>query len=175
MTDKTFQAPPLPPNAPNFSPLKDTAQEKNTAEWPITRETISSDDFATRFKLSPNIYQTKIMITILGATLFIGLLLGLMFGGGSTPPPAPTGLQGVVINPDITRPLNRCGTISETESCVVYIVNHSRIERQAEYFFDQAVKLTGRQPYLLKIANKQYATKRIPPGFIAQIQIPSLH
>ena len=99
----------------------------------------------------------------------------IFFGGGSSAPQqGPSGLQGVVRNPDIYENLQRCGIVPQTEPCIVYIVNHSRADRYAEYFFDQAVKLTGRQPYLVSIENPQYAKMRIPPGYIAQIKIPRL-
>ena len=177
MTDNNFQTPPLPPSAPNFQPAQPSPVEirtEQTSEPAISR--VADEDFATRFKLSPNIYKTKTMSAILGGTLLAGLLLGMIFFGGSSsaPPQGPSGLQGVVRNPDIRESLQRCGIVSETEPCVVYIVNHSRADRYAEYFFEQAVKLTGRQPYLVAIENPQYAKMRIPPGYITQIKIPRL-
>ncbi len=180
MTDKPFQTPPLPPQAPNFQTVQKTQFTGTPDSFPVEKNNHSnetvSDDFATRFKLSPTIYKTKTMIGILGGTLFAGMLLGMLFFGGSSTAPAPvsSGLQGVIPNPEIQQPLARCGTVPETEPCIVYIVNHTRADRYAEYFFDQAVELTGRQPYLLEIANRQYAKARIPRGYITQIQVPRL-
>ena len=180
MTDKPFQTPPLPPQAPNFQAFPKTQPIETPVSFPVEKrnqhDEAVADDFATRFKLSPTIYRTKSMLAILGGTLFAGLLLGIMFfGGGSTAPASvSSGLQGVIQNPEIQQNLARCGTVPETEPCIVYIVNHTRADRYAEYFFDQAVKLTGRQPYLLEIANRQYAKTRIPRGYIAKIQVPRL-
>ena len=115
------------------------------------------------------------MLSILGGTLFAGLLLGIIFfGGSSAPVQQASGLQGIIPNPEIRENLYRCGIPPENEPCVLYIVNHTREDRYAEYFFDQAIKMTGRQDHLLKIANRRYATTRIPVGHIAQIQVPRL-
>jgi hypothetical protein len=179
MSERPFQTPPLPPRAPDFPVVKTVQQENDPRpqEQVVNTENTDavSDDFATRFKLSPSIYKTKVMLSILGGTLLAGLLLGIIFfGGSSAPVQNVSGLQGVIRNPEIRENLYRCGVMPENEPCVIYIVNHTREDRYAEYFFDQAVKLTGRQPYLLKIANRQYATTRIPVGHIAQIQVPRL-
>ena len=180
MTDNPFKTPPLPPQAPHFQAVPQTQPLETPTSFPVEKinqpNDAFSDDFATRLKLSPTIYKTKTMLGILGGTLLLGMLLGIIFfGGSSTPPPAPSGLQGVIPNPEIQVNLPRCGTVPETEPCAVYIMNHTRADRYAEYFFDQAVKLTGRQPYLLEIANRQYAKTRIPRGYITQIQVPRLN
>lgn len=174
MTDQHFQTPPLPPKAPDFKYAAGVVSENVKKEQPSQIPDIPSDDFATHFKLSKNIYKTKTMLGILGGALFAGLLLGMMFfgGGSSAPAPAPSGLQGVIQNPDIQAPLARCGTVIETEPCIVYIVNHTRRDQLARDFFDQAAKLTGRQPHLVAMVNRQYATSRIPPGYISKIQVP---
>ena len=183
MTDQNFQTPPLPPKAPSFAPVdgatsvEDVKAEKKDA--PVAEQqdiTIPADNFATRLKLPVKIYKTKMMAAILCGTAVVGILLGAMIFGGSSAPMAqgPRGLLGVVGNPDIRSNLGRCGTVREDEACVVYIVNHSRNDKRAGAFFKEAVKLTGRQEYMVQIANKQYVNTLIPPGYIAQIQVPPL-
>ena len=168
-----FQAPPLPPQAPSFNvprPLGEAGASVNaTSELP-------ADNFAKALKLPVSIFKTKVMALILGGTVLLGMLLGAVFFGGSgnQPVQGPEGLLGVVRNPDLRQDLPRCGMVSEGSPCTVYIVNHSRNDRYAEYFFGEATRLTGRQEYLVMIENQHYAKSRIPPGYIAQIKIPSL-
>jgi len=83
-------------------------------------------------------------------------------------------LMGVVQNPDIRAQLRRCGTVSNSSPCVFYIVNHSRDDHYAEYFFEDVAKLTGRAPYRVRIENQSYAKSRIPPGYIAKVKVPPL-
>lgn len=175
MTEQHFFPPPPPIKAPDFKYIREEAPENKPQPQNTQKDVAKADDFATHFKLSPNIYKTKTMIAILGGTLFAGLLLGIIFfGGSSNSAPVVSGLQGVIQNPDIQTPLPRCGTVPETEPCIVYIVNHTRYDQLARKFFEQAVKLTGRQPHLLEMVNRQYATTRIPPGFISKIQVPRM-
>ena len=167
-----FQTPPLPPHAPAFGAPRPIGE-------PVMSTTpagdLPADNFAKALKLPVSIFKTKIMAAILGGSVLLGVLLGALFFGGGTPPPSPQqGLLGIVRNPDMRQDLPRCGTVSEGYPCVVYIVNHSRNDRYAEYFFDEATRLTGRQKYLVTIENQQYAKSRIPPGWIAQVKIPSL-
>jgi len=182
MTEQHFQTPPLPPQAPAFSPAgtqptTSVGTTEAAVASPATEPVVErgTDDFATKFKLPKTIYKTKAMLGILAGAVVVGLLLGaLFFGGSGKQAPATNGLGGIIWNPDIMEPLQRCGMVPESYPCVVYIVNHSRNDRLAEYFFDEASHLTGRQKFMVQIANKQYANMRIPRGHIAQISIPQL-
>ena len=171
MTDFPFQAPPVPPKAPNFNPAP-RAVERVGQVSEGTNDVLPPDHIAAKLKLSPSIYRTKISAGIMAGTLAIGVLFGAMIFGGSAPQQV-AGLTGVIQNPDWGG-LRRCGTVSETSPCAVYFMNHSRNDRQAEDFFGEAVRQTGRQEYLIKIENPHYAKTRIPPGHIAQIRIPPL-
>lgn len=176
MTEQHFQTPPVPPHAPNFDiPRPMTTQPDMPGVSQSETTALPPDHLAAALKLSPNIYRTKVMALVLGGTVVLGMILGALFFGGSSAPQKQTsqGLTGVVPNPD-WQGLRRCGMVSETAPCAVYIVNHSRNDRYAEYFFDEAVKLTNRQKYLIAIENPHYAKTRIPPGYIAQIRIPAL-
>ena len=187
MTDQNFQVPPLPPQAPSFTPTTEIPRSDQSAQntmisQPVTDTSsqqptsteIPADNFAASLKLPVSIYKTKSMAALLLGAVTAGLLLGaMMFGGGSDPiPQGPQGLLGVVPNPDIRENLNRCGMVSESSPCVVYIVNHSRNDKRAGDFFAEAIRLTGRQEYMVQIENKQYVNALIAPGHIAQIKIP---
>ena len=174
-----FQAPPLPPKAPSvgmFPVMQSTpvvSREEKTVNVVANQP---ADDFATRFNLPQTIYKTKTVFICLGAAVLFGLLLGIILFGGSSQPPVVQGLQGVVKNPDIraNEKLQRCGRVSETAGCVLYIVNHTRNDKLAEDFIPEAVKLTGRQDFLIRIENPNYVKTRIPAGHFASIKIPSL-
>ncbi|MBR6411802.1 MAG: hypothetical protein IKS41_01405 [Alphaproteobacteria bacterium] len=177
MTEEPKFAPPMPPKAPAFggpAPTPGLSTEAPKAEKPATG--IPANNFAAALKISPRIFETKIMAAILGGCVFFGMLLGMVFFGGSSAPQQVVrqGLSGVVPNPDIRTKMARCGMVSNTAPCMVYIMNHERNDRRAEYFFDQAAKLTGRAPYLIRIENQYYATAKISPGQIAKIKIPAL-
>ena len=168
-----FQTPPVPPQAPAFGVPKPPVETTGTA---VKTEALPADNFAKALKLPTSIFKTKVMAAILGGSVVMGVLLGaLFFGGGSAQPiQCPPALTGIVWNPDIRQDLPRCGTVAEGYPCTVYIVNHSRNDRYGEYFFDEATRLTGRQKYLVTIENQHYAKARIPPGYVAQVRIPSL-
>ena len=172
-----FQVPPVPPRAPAFGgPAPSFGTTAPKAE-PVSGD-IPQNNFAAALKLSPRIFETKIMAAILGGCVVVGVLLGMAFFGGSNNAPKTVmpkdAIGGVVMNPDVREKLRRCGMVSPTAPCLVYIVNHSRDDHYAEYFFDDAAKLTGRAPYLIRIENQHYAKSRIPPGYIAKIKIPTL-
>ena len=168
-----FQAPPVPPKAPAFSPLR--AEDKMGAVAAEDDQKKTLNNLTKGLGLSSEVFKSKGMMIVWGGTLVVGMLLGaLIFGGGSSQPPVIQGLTRIVDNPDIKQNLPRCGTVSESSPCAVYIVNHSRNDRYAEYFFDEATQKTGRQKYLVTIENQHYAKTRIPPGYVTQIKIPPL-
>ena len=162
MSDQNqFHVPPVPPKAPSFS-----APQAPVKKTPTTRKIVSV------IKDHPEDNLAKAII--LGGAILVGILLGgVFFGGGSTPPPVVQGLQGLVPNSSIRENLGRCGMVAETAPCIVYIVNHSRNDKYAESFFDEAARLTGRQPHRVRIENQQYAKTPIRSGYIAQIKIPA--
>ena len=173
-----FQAPPMPPKAPAFGAPSSSFGAAAPKAEPAKAGDIPPNNFAAALKLSPRIFETKIMAAILAGCLIVGLLLGMAFSGGGSSAPKTVmpqdAIRGVIGNPDVREKLNRCGMVSATSPCVVYIVNHSRDDHYAEYFFDEAAKLTGRAPYRVRIDNQHYAKSRIPPGYIAKIKIPRL-
>ncbi len=132
-------------------------------------------NFASDFNLSPAVITTKGIFAICLVTLIIGMFLGnIFFGGSSSSNQKPSGLVGVVKNPDITTKLPRCGLIDRGRSCILYIMNSTRYDKTAEDFFDEAVKLTEIQKYSIAMVNLKYAKTPIPPGRFAEIKIPDM-
>jgi len=173
-----FQVPPPPPKAPAFggpAPVPGLATTK--AESKASSD-IPANNFAATLKLSPRIFETKIMAAILGGCIVVGMLLGMIFFGGSSAAPQQAAPQdcliGVVPNLDVRERLKRCGVVPNTSPCWFYAVNHSRNDKYAESFFEEAAKLTGRAPYRVRIENQGYAKTIIPHGHIAKIKIPAL-
>ena len=84
-------------------------------------------------------------------------------------------IQEVVANPSVNPQLKRCGLVDPPSSCVFYVMNHHDYEHTARDFFEQAVSRTMRSPKSIERANHTYAPFRIPPGYFAEIKIPSNH
>lgn len=131
------------------------------------------NNFAADFNLPPSILSSKTIGILMMIVCVFGLVMGsVLFGGNSTP--QAVGLQGVIQNQDITTKLPRCGRTDPGQACVLYIMNHTRYDKIAENFFDDAVRLTEVQKYSIAMVNPKYAKTRIPPGYFAEIKIPNV-
>ena len=104
------------------------------------------------------------------------LLFGIFFAKVFMAPPAveQNGLQGVVVNAEVPRGRARCGRAEKTQGCVLYIMNPQRQDLSGRDFYDLAAQLTGRQRFMIETGNMRYASTKIQPGGIAQINIPPL-
>ena len=177
MDHPNFQVPPPPPQAPAF--VQPPAQPAPVAA-PVATETatdaLPSHHFAAALGLSANFYKTKVLGTVLLGLLVLGMAGGaLMFGGSKAPQKQQSGgLTGVVHNPDLKEKLSRCGLVPESYPCLLYLMNYTRNDRQAEYFFEEAAKRTGRQKFLIQIDNQNYGKTLIRAGRFAEIKIPPL-
>ena len=125
------------------------------------------------------IFQNKSLLIAFCSIFVFGLLMGsCIFSGGSSSKPvqqAMGGLSGVVPNPEPNvSKLSRCGMAERGRPCLIYIVNHSRYEKHAEDFFEEASRLTEITPYSISMDNLQYAKTLIRPGQIAEIKVPAL-
>lgn len=195
MTD--FKAPPVPPKFDNEASIRkeqeapvaptvvsetnqqnssfasghtnpQTDMKQDFSEW---KEKVNS--FKEKFKALPT---TKQQVIVLAGAFLFGLLVGaVMFSGGDeVPVVAPAKLQGVISNPDIKENLKRCGQVSPSSPCVLYVMNSYDYEKLAKDFFETAVALTRRKDFVISMDNVHYGTMRIPPGYFAQIKIPAL-
>ena len=129
------------------------------------------DDFVYQAPAIPEI-DTKKMIWIALACLFVGLFMGKIFF--SSEQVVRNGLQGVVVNPEVPKGRSRCGIAERTQGCVLYIMNPQRQELNGRDFYDLASQLTGRQRFVIETGNMRYSSVKIKPGNIAQLNIPPL-
>lgn len=132
---------------------------------------LPTDNFASAFNLPMSIFKKNTVIGVLCGVLFIGLLLGAtIFGGGSV---SVQGLSNFVLNPEVPAGRYRCGVVERTQGCVIYIMNPSRTDKKGKDFYADAARFTGVPESTIQLGNIEYASRIIPPGYIAQINIPS--
>lgn len=135
---------------------------------------ITEEDLAVSTDGSVKSYlknKTVLMMLIIAA--MIGAIISYMMA------PAPQakankGLDGIVFNPDVPSGRSRCGIVEPHQGCVLYIMNPKNQEVTGKDFYTTAAKWTGRERYLIETSNMHYSSTRIKPGYIAQINIPSL-
>lgn len=108
--------------------------------------------------------------------LVLAALFGVVLGSTlfSTQETAKKGLDGVVVNSDVPVGRSRCGLVEPHQGCVLYIMNPRNQEVTGKDFFATAAQWTRRERYLIETGNMHYSSKRIRPGYIAQINIPPL-
>ena len=113
------------------------------------------------------------MIAVAVGLLLIGVCIGALLFSSKPEPVRPQGLTNIIQNPDITRALPLCGqVVSETDPCILYIVNHTRFDKKAQDFFQSAADLTGRTRPSIEMENTQYAKTTIPPAYFVKIKVP---
>ncbi len=119
-----------------------------------------------------NLYTKMALIAVAAVALVLGIFFAKVF---LTPPAlVQNGLQGVIINAEVPRGKARCGVAEKTQGCVLYIMNPQRQELSGRDFYDLAAQLSGRQRFMIETGNMRYASVKIRPGEIAQINIPPL-
>ena len=159
MTEPIFKAP-LPPENSGFTPpssQKDGEQKVNATSLQDIKQKISA-----------------YLWYVLGGAFLVGLILGISMAGGESTPVAPECLLRRTRNPDIQERFPLCGLTSQTEPCILYIMNSTRYEKYAEDYFEEAQRLTGRSIPNISVENAVYAKVPIYPGWFAEIKIPSL-
>ena len=104
--------------------------------------------------------------------LFIGLYVGKTLFSSETI--ENYGLEGVVTNPDVPTGRPRCGLTDKSQACVFYLMNWYKQELNGRDFYRLAAELTGREEYMIETDNLRYASMKIKPGNIAQLNIPAL-
>lgn len=119
-----------------------------------------------------NLYTKMALIAVAAVSLVLGIFFAKVF---LTPPAlVQNGLQGVIVNAEVPRGKARCGVAEKTQGCVLYIMNPQRQELSGRDFYDLAAQLSGRQRFMIETGNMRYASVKIRPGEIAQINIPPL-
>ena len=81
-------------------------------------------------------------------------------------------MQGIVVNIEIPKGRPRCGLAQKGQGCVLYVMNAQRREVEGRDFFGVASEILGIPRFQIETANIRYATTRIPPGYIALVNIP---
>ena len=165
----TEQAPVAPAAEP--SPAQSSSPNGDAFQDNMQKLQEKTSELHQQFNALPD---NKKHIILYIVVFFVGLLLGgLMFhGGSSASEPITKELSGVVPNPDIKEKLKRCGMVSPSSPCVLYVMNSYDYEKMAEDFFETAVALTKRTDFLIRSDNVRYSKMRIPPGYFAVIKIP---
>ena len=161
MTEPIFKAP-LPPSDNGLTPppIKEPEQQQPS------KTTLSSADL--KQKVLPYLWY------VLGGVFVVGLILGVMMAGGDSAPVTAECPLRYVKNPDIQGGFPPCGRTAKSEPCILYIMNATRYDQQAQDFFKEAERLTERAYYSISIENPIYSKLNIPPGYFAEIKIPSL-
>lgn len=113
----------------------------------------------------------KLILTAVGCFV-IGILLGGIFF--SSKAEEKQGLEGVVLNDDVPQGRARCGLTEASQACIFYIMNWYKQELTGRDFYKLAAQLTGREEYMIETENLRYATVKIKPGAIVQLNIPAL-
>lgn len=118
-------------------------------------------------------YVRKKFIYVAATVFFI---IGIIFGRVlfSTKEVEKHGLEGIVTNPDVPAGRPRCGLTDKSQACVFYLMNWYKQELNGRDFYKLAAQLTGREEYMIETDNLRYATVKIKPGHIAQLNIPAL-
>ena len=158
MTEPIFKAPLPPSGGESVPPAKDEDDKQKT---PLSNQDVKQ-------KILPYLWY------ILGGVFLFGIILGVAMGGGEEAPQVPECRLKYKANPDIQEKLNLCGVAGPSDPCVLYIMNETRYEKKVEDFFKKAEALTERSDFAIKFENTTYSKLRIPPGYFAEIKIPSL-
>ena len=151
----------------------DDLDEEVTIEQDVDEEEFVNPydkNFASDLGLPPAFVRTPMMLfffmlfTVVGAGL--GFFYGTMDSRGADE------LPGVVTNAEIPKGRPRCGIAQKGQGCVFYVMNAQRREMEARDFFGIASDMLQIPKFQIETANIRYATMRIPPGYIALLNIP---
>ena len=141
-------------------------QEEEEFENPYDKNFASDLGLPPAFIRTPMMLLFFLMFTLVGAGL--GFFYGTMDSRGADE------LPGVVTNVEIPKGRPRCGIAQKGQGCVFYVMNAQRKEMEARDFFGIASDMLQMPKFQIETANIRYATTRIPPGYIALLNIPPL-
>ena len=129
-------------------------------------------NMASDLGLPPVFVSTKVLLFLFFLCLSLGAGGGYLFcmtsnsGSGE--------IKGVVSNAEIPRGRPRCGIAQKGQGCVLYVMNAQRREMEGRDFFTMASEILNVPKFQIETANIRYATVRIPPGYIALLNIPPM-
>ena len=80
----------------------------------------------------------------------------------------------VIPNKNKRRPMGVCGSVSETQECLFYVLNDSDNDKVVEDFFKTLSRATKRAIFQIRSSNPVYEKTIIPPGHFAEIIVPAM-
>ena len=147
-------------------------QEEEIQEESVFEPSPYEHNMASDLGLPPAFIKTKVLLPLFLFFLVCGGVLGLFAGTMQNRSEAE--MPGVVNNAEIPKGRPRCGIAQKGQGCVLYLMNAQRREVEAKEFFGMASDVLGVPKFQIETANIRYATMRIPPGYIALLNIPPM-
>ena len=127
-------------------------------------------NFASDLGLPPAFIRTPMILFFFLIFMAVGAGLGFFYGAMDSR--GADELPGVVVNAEIPKGRPRCGIAQRGQGCVFYVMNAQRKELEARDFFGIASDMLQIPKFQIETANIRYATTRIPPGYIALLNVP---
>ena len=148
----------------------DDDAEPAPVEEPVLESGMYDENMASDLGLPPAFVKTKFLLPMFLIVFLIGAAGGFFY---SRLQPAPEEeLPGVVQNAEIPKGRPRCGIAQKGQGCVLYLMNAQRREIEAKEFFTMASDILGVPRFQIETSNIRYAPTRVPPGYIALINVP---
>ena len=149
------------------------AESAEIEEEPAFEENPYEHNMASDLGLPPAFVKTKVLLPLFMFLLAFGGVAGY-FAASVLQSGAENELPGVVTNAEIPKGRPRCGIAQKGQGCVLYLMNAQRREVEAKDFFSMASDILGVPKFQIETANIRYATMRIPPGYIALLNVPPM-
>ena len=147
-------------------------EQSDSDEEPLFEASPYEHNMAADLGLPPSFIQTKVLLPLFLFFIVSGLVIGFCLS--SVYGQSKGDLPGVVANAEIPKGRPRCGIAQKGQGCVLYLMNAQRREIEAKEFFSMASDVLGVPKFQIETANIRYATMRIPPGYIALLNIPPM-
>ena len=160
----------LAPDEPEETEQEQPATEDEEAS--VFEPSPYEHNMAADLGLPPAFITTKVLLPLFFCFILGGGIMGFVFGAVKNKSNGE--MPGVVYNAEIPKGRPRCGLAQKGQGCVLYLMNAQRREIEAKEFFSMASDVLGVPKFQIETANIRYATMRIPPGYIALLNIPPM-
>ena len=147
-------------------------QEGEIQEESVFEPSPYEHNMASDLGLPPAFIKTKVLLPLFLFFLICGGTIGFFVSAMQNR--SATEMPGVVNNAEIPKGRPRCGIAQKGQGCVLYLMNAQRREVEAKDFFGMASEILSIPKFQIETANIRYATMRIPPGYIALLNIPPM-
>ena len=148
----------------------DEEEEGETAGNDAEEENPYAKNMASELGLPPAFVGTKVLMFLFFLLFVLGGVSG--YFGNMLQGRSSAEMPGVVHNMEIPKGRPRCGLAQKGQGCVLYMMNAKRNEVEGRDFFAMASEILGIPKFQIETANIRYSTMRIPPGYIALLNIP---